>query len=94
MGRWFEAFVKRRNRNASASFQELEGKKELPKESEDEEMQLEEFSMLKTQDPQRLKEPRSLRNSCSWPGDIQRQITAVHKAMVLKYHPDKLESSW
>lgn len=51
MGRWFEAFVKRRNRNASASFQELEDKKELSEESEDEELQLEEFPMLKTLDP-------------------------------------------
>uniref|UniRef100_A0A9L0TIA3 DnaJ heat shock protein family (Hsp40) member C2 n=1 Tax=Equus caballus TaxID=9796 RepID=A0A9L0TIA3_HORSE len=51
VGRWFEAFVKRRNRNASASFQELEDKKELSEESEDEELQLEEFPMLKTLDP-------------------------------------------
>lgn len=51
MGRWFEAFVKRRNRNASTSFQELEDKKELSEESEDEELQLEEFPMLKTLDP-------------------------------------------
>uniref|UniRef100_A0A2K5L853 DnaJ heat shock protein family (Hsp40) member C2 n=3 Tax=Cercopithecinae TaxID=9528 RepID=A0A2K5L853_CERAT len=51
VGRWFEAFVKRRNRNASASFQELEDKKELSEESEDEELQLEEFAMLKTLDP-------------------------------------------
>lgn len=51
MGRWFEAFVKRRSRNASTSFQELEDKKELSEESEDEELQLEEFPMLKTLDP-------------------------------------------
>jgi DnaJ family protein C protein 2 len=51
VGRWFEAFIKRRNRNASASFQELEDKKELSEESEDEELQLEEFPMLKTLDP-------------------------------------------
>lgn len=51
VGRWFEAFVKRRNRNASTSFQELEDKKELSEESEDEELQLEEFPMLKTLDP-------------------------------------------
>ncbi|KAF6085727.1 DnaJ heat shock protein family (Hsp40) member C2 [Phyllostomus discolor] len=51
VGRWFEAFAKRRNRNVSASFQELEDKKELSEESEDEELQLEEFPMLKTLDP-------------------------------------------
>lgn len=51
VGRWFEAFVKRRNRNASASFQELEEKTELSEESEDEELQLQEFPMLKTLDP-------------------------------------------
>lgn len=51
VGRWFEAFVKRRNRNASTSFQELEDKKELSEESEDEELHLEEFPMLKTLDP-------------------------------------------
>lgn len=76
MGRWFEAFVKRRNRNASTSFQELEDKKELSEESEDEELQLEEFPMLKTLDlkdwkNQRLEESRSLCNSWTWPRQIQ-----------------------
>uniref|UniRef100_A0A671EHM4 DnaJ heat shock protein family (Hsp40) member C2 n=1 Tax=Rhinolophus ferrumequinum TaxID=59479 RepID=A0A671EHM4_RHIFE len=50
VGRWFKVF-KRRNRNASASFQELEEKTELSEESEDEELQLQEFPMLKTLDP-------------------------------------------
>ncbi|KAG2460329.1 DNJC2 protein, partial [Polypterus senegalus] len=51
VGRWFEAYLKRRTRNVSASFQELEDEKELSEESEDEELQLEEFPMLKTLDP-------------------------------------------
>mgnify|MGYP001853747582 CR=1 FL=1 len=51
VGRWFEAFIKRRNINVSASFQELEDEKELSEESGDEELQLEEFPMLKTLDP-------------------------------------------
>lgn len=51
VGRWFEAFVKRRNRNVSASFQELEEEEELSEESEDEELQLEEYPLLRTLDP-------------------------------------------
>lgn len=51
MGRWFEAYVKRRNRNTSASFQELEEEEESSEESEDEELQLEEDPMLRTLDP-------------------------------------------
>lgn len=51
VGRWFEAFIKRRNINVSSSFQELEDEKELSEESGDEELQLEEFPMLKTLDP-------------------------------------------
>lgn len=51
VGRWFEAFIKRRNIHVSASFQELEDEKELSEESGDEELQLEEFPMLKTLDP-------------------------------------------
>lgn len=51
VGRWFEAFLKRRNIHVSASFQELEDEKELSEESGDEELQLEEFPMLKTLDP-------------------------------------------
>lgn len=51
VGRWFEAFIKRRNINVSASFQELEDEKELSEESGDEELQLEEYPMLKTLDP-------------------------------------------
>lgn len=37
--------------HVSASFQELEDEKELSEESGDEELQLEEFPMLKTLDP-------------------------------------------
>lgn len=51
VGRWFEAFLKRRIRNVSASFQELEEEEELSEEEEDEELQLEEYPMLKTLDP-------------------------------------------
>lgn len=51
MGRWFEAYVKRRNRSTSASFQELEEEEESSEESEDEEFQLEEDPMLRTLDP-------------------------------------------
>ncbi|KAM8771337.1 dnaJ homolog subfamily C member 2 isoform 2-T2 [Rhynchonycteris naso] len=96
VGRWFEAFVKRRNRNASTSFQELEDKKELSEESEDEELQLEEFSMLKTLDPKDWKNQDHyavlglghLRYKAT-----QRQIKAAHKAMVLKHHPDKRKAA-
>lgn len=51
VGRWFEAYVKRRNRSTSASFQELEEEEESSEESEDEEFQLEECPMLRTLDP-------------------------------------------
>lgn len=51
VGRWFEAYVKRRNRSTSASFQELEEEEESSEESEDEEFQLEEDPMLRTLDP-------------------------------------------
>lgn len=51
VGRWFEAYIKRRNRNVSASFQELEEEEESSEESEDEEIQLQECSMLRTLDP-------------------------------------------
>ncbi|XP_068829440.1 dnaJ homolog subfamily C member 2 isoform X2 [Capricornis sumatraensis] len=96
VGRWFEAFVKRRNRNASASFQELEDKKELSEESEDEELQLEEFPMLKTLDPKDWKNQDHY--AVLGLGHIrykatQRQIKAAHKAMVLKHHPDKRKAA-
>ncbi|XP_040852243.1 dnaJ homolog subfamily C member 2-like isoform X1 [Ochotona curzoniae] len=96
VGRWFEAFVKRRNRNASASFQELEDKKELSEESEDEEPQLEEFPMLKTLDPKDWKNQDHY--AVLGLGHVrykatQRQIKAAHKAMVLKHHPDKRKAA-
>ncbi|KAL2777486.1 dnaJ-like protein subfamily C member 2 isoform 2 [Daubentonia madagascariensis] len=96
VGRWFEAFVKRRNRNASASFQELEDKKELSEESEDEELQLEEFPMLKTLDPKDWKNQDHY--AVLGLGRVrykatQRQIKAAHKAMVLKHHPDKRKAA-
>uniref|UniRef100_A0A8C9KIN9 DnaJ homolog subfamily C member 2 n=1 Tax=Panthera tigris altaica TaxID=74533 RepID=A0A8C9KIN9_PANTA len=95
VGRWFEAFVKRRNRNASASFQELEDKKELSEGSEDEELQLEEFS-LKTLDPKDWKNQDHY--AVLGLGHVrykatQRQIKAAHKAMVLKHHPDKRKAA-
>lgn len=51
VGRWFEAYVKRRIRNTSASFQELEEEVESSEDEEDEELQLEEDPMLRTLDP-------------------------------------------
>lgn len=51
VGRWFEAYVKRRNRNVSTSFQELEEEEVTSEESEDEEFQLEEHPLLRTLDP-------------------------------------------
>uniref|UniRef100_A0A8C5S9A2 J domain-containing protein n=1 Tax=Laticauda laticaudata TaxID=8630 RepID=A0A8C5S9A2_LATLA len=96
VGRWFEAFVRRRNIHVSASFQELEDEKELSEESGDEELQLEEFSMLKTLDPKDWKNQDhysvlglgQLRYKAS-----QKQIKAAHKAMVLKHHPDKRKAA-
>lgn len=51
VGRWFEAYIRRRNRNVSSSFQELEEEEESSEESADEEFQLEEYSMLRKLDP-------------------------------------------
>lgn len=51
VGRWFEAYVKRRNRTVSTSFQELEEEEESSEESDDEDFQLEEHPMLRTLDP-------------------------------------------
>ncbi|XP_028933789.1 dnaJ homolog subfamily C member 2 [Ornithorhynchus anatinus] len=96
VGRWFEAFIKRRSRNVSASFQELEEKKELSEESEDEELQLEEFPMLKTLDPKDWKNQDHY--AVLGLGHVryratQKQIKAAHKAMVLKHHPDKRKAA-
>uniref|UniRef100_A0A8C5QSN4 DnaJ homolog subfamily C member 2 n=1 Tax=Leptobrachium leishanense TaxID=445787 RepID=A0A8C5QSN4_9ANUR len=96
VGRWFEAFIKRRNRSVSASFQELEDEKESSDESEDEEFQLEEFARLKTLDPKDWKNQdhyavlglKNLRYKAT-----QKQIKAAHKAMVLKHHPDKRKAA-
>ncbi|XP_019365001.1 PREDICTED: dnaJ homolog subfamily C member 2 isoform X1 [Gavialis gangeticus] len=96
VGRWFEAFIKRRNVNVSASFQELEDEKELSEESGDEELQLEEFPMLKTLDPKDWKNQDHY--AVLGLGHIryratQKQIKAAHKAMVLKHHPDKRKAA-
>ncbi|XP_071374618.1 dnaJ homolog subfamily C member 2 [Centroberyx affinis] len=96
VGRWFEAFLKRRNRNVSASFQELEEEEELSEESEDEEFQLEEYPMLRTLDPKDWKNQdhyavlglAHMRYKAT-----QKQIKAAHKAMVLKHHPDKRKAA-
>ncbi|XP_018415935.1 PREDICTED: dnaJ homolog subfamily C member 2 [Nanorana parkeri] len=96
VGRWFEAFIKRRTRNVSASFQELEDEKESSEESEDEEFQLEEFALLKSLDPKDWKNQdhyavlglTNLRYKAT-----QKQIKAAHKAMVLKHHPDKRKAA-
>uniref|UniRef100_A0A3P8Z5P7 DnaJ homolog subfamily C member 2 n=1 Tax=Esox lucius TaxID=8010 RepID=A0A3P8Z5P7_ESOLU len=96
VGRWFEAYLKRRNRNVSASFQELEEEEELSEESEDEELQLEEFPLLRTLDPKDWKNQdhyavlglAHMRYKAT-----QKQIKAAHKAMVLKHHPDKRKAA-
>ncbi|XP_077091285.1 dnaJ homolog subfamily C member 2 isoform X2 [Siphateles boraxobius] len=96
VGRWFEAFLKRRSRNVSASFQELEEEEELSEEEEDEELQLEEYPMLKTLDPKDWKNQdhyavlglAHVRYKAT-----QKQIKAAHKAMVLKHHPDKRKAA-
>uniref|UniRef100_A0AAZ3S3E7 DnaJ homolog subfamily C member 2 n=1 Tax=Oncorhynchus tshawytscha TaxID=74940 RepID=A0AAZ3S3E7_ONCTS len=96
VGRWFEAFLKRRNRNVSASFQELEEEEELSEESEDEELQLEDFPLLRTLDPKDWKNQdhyavlglAHMRYKAT-----QKQIKAAHKAMVLKHHPDKRKAA-
>ncbi|KAK3526375.1 hypothetical protein QTP70_025412 [Hemibagrus guttatus] len=96
VGRWFEAFQKRRDRNVSASFQELEEEEELSEEEADEELQLEEYPMLKTLDPKDWKNQdhyavlglAHMRYKAT-----QKQIKAAHKAMVLKHHPDKRKAA-
>uniref|UniRef100_A0AAQ5YAX8 DnaJ homolog subfamily C member 2 n=1 Tax=Amphiprion ocellaris TaxID=80972 RepID=A0AAQ5YAX8_AMPOC len=96
VGRWFEAYVKRRNRNASASFQELEEEEESSEESDDEEFQLEEYSVLRTLDPKDWKNQDHyavlglphLRYKAT-----QKQIKAAHKLIVLKHHPDKRKAA-
>ncbi|KAB0400472.1 hypothetical protein E2I00_006465, partial [Balaenoptera physalus] len=75
---------------------ELEDKKELSEESEDEELQLEEFPMLKTLDPKDWKNQDHY--AVLGLGHVrykatQRQIKAAHKAMVLKHHPDKRKAA-
>uniref|UniRef100_A0A665TD36 DnaJ homolog subfamily C member 2 n=1 Tax=Echeneis naucrates TaxID=173247 RepID=A0A665TD36_ECHNA len=96
VGRWFEAYVKRRNRNVSASFQELEEEEVSSEESDDEEFQLEEYLMLRTLDPKDWKNQDHyavlglphLRYKAT-----QKQIKAAHKAIVLKHHPDKRKAA-
>lgn len=96
VGRWFEAFLKRRDHNVSASFQELEEEEELSEEEADEELQLEEYPMLKTLDPKDWKNQDHyavlglvhMRYKAT-----QKQIKAAHKAMVLKHHPDKRKAA-
>uniref|UniRef100_A0A671YFK8 DnaJ homolog subfamily C member 2 n=1 Tax=Sparus aurata TaxID=8175 RepID=A0A671YFK8_SPAAU len=96
VGRWFEAYFKRRNRSTSASFQELEEEEESEEESEDEEFQLEEYPMLRTLDPKDWKNQDHyavlglihLRYKST-----QKQIKAAHKAIVLKHHPDKRKAA-
>ncbi|CAJ1055625.1 dnaJ homolog subfamily C member 2 [Xyrichtys novacula] len=96
VGRWFEAYVKRRNRSTSTSFQELEEEEESSEEEEDEEFQLEEYPMLRTLDPKDWKNQDHyavlglphLRYKAT-----QKQIKAAHKAIVLKHHPDKRKAA-
>lgn len=63
VGRWFEAYVRRRNRSTSASFQELEEEEESSEESEDEEFHFEECPMLRTLDPKDWKVSSLHRNN-------------------------------
>uniref|UniRef100_A0A8C5DPU9 DnaJ homolog subfamily C member 2 n=1 Tax=Gouania willdenowi TaxID=441366 RepID=A0A8C5DPU9_GOUWI len=96
VGRWFEAYVKRRNRNVSASFQELEVEESSSEEEEDDELQLEEHPLLRTLDPKDCKNQDHyavlglphLRYKAT-----QRQIKAAHKTVVLKHHPDKRKAA-
>lgn len=92
VGRWFEAYIRRRNRTTSASFVELVDEEESSEESEDEEFQIVEDPMVRTLDPKDWKNQdhyavlglANLRYKAT-----QRQIKAAHKAIVLKHHPDK-----
>uniref|UniRef100_A0A671T5Y9 DnaJ homolog subfamily C member 2 n=1 Tax=Sinocyclocheilus anshuiensis TaxID=1608454 RepID=A0A671T5Y9_9TELE len=87
LGRWFEAFLKRRTRNVSASFQELEEEEQLSEEEEDEELQLEEYPMLKTLDPKDWK-------VCHHYSSLHNMLLfSTDKAMVLKHHPDKRKAA-
>uniref|UniRef100_A0A8C6KBK1 DnaJ homolog subfamily C member 2 n=1 Tax=Nothobranchius furzeri TaxID=105023 RepID=A0A8C6KBK1_NOTFU len=96
VGRWFEAYIRRRNRNLSASFQELEEEESSSEEEDDEEFQLQEHPMLRTLDPKDWKNQDHyavlglphLRYKAT-----QRQIKAAHKAIVLKHHPDKRKAA-
>ncbi|XP_077449548.1 dnaJ homolog subfamily C member 2 [Stigmatopora argus] len=96
VGRWFEAYVKRRSRNLSTSFQELEEESSSSEESEDEDFQLEEHPNLRTLDPKDCKNQDHyavlglphLRYKAT-----QKQIKAAHKAIVLKHHPDKRKAA-
>lgn len=80
----------------SASFHELEDEKESSSESEDEELQIEEYPLLKTLEPKDWKNQdhyavlglRQLRYKAT-----QRQIKSAHKTMVLKHHPDKRKAA-
>uniref|UniRef100_A0A8C5BDU9 DnaJ heat shock protein family (Hsp40) member C2 n=1 Tax=Gadus morhua TaxID=8049 RepID=A0A8C5BDU9_GADMO len=96
VGRWFEAFVRRRNRNVSASFQELEDEEEESEEDEDEDLQLVEHPLLRSLDPKDWKNQDHyavlgighMRYKAT-----QKQIKTAHKAIVLKHHPDKRKAA-
>ncbi|CAL9683298.1 unnamed protein product [Knipowitschia caucasica] len=96
VGRWFEAFVRRRSRNISASFQELEEEEESSEDEEDEELTLQECPILRTLDPKEWKNQDHyavlglphVRYRAT-----QKQIKAAHKAIVLKHHPDKRKAA-
>lgn len=96
VGRWFEAYVRRRSRNVSSSFQELEEEEESSEESDDEDFQLQECPILRTLDPKDWKNQDHysvlglphLRYRAT-----QKQIKSAHKAIVLKHHPDKRKAA-
>lgn len=77
VGRWFEAFLRRRSRNVSASFQELEEEEELSEEEEGEELQLEEYPLLKTLDPKDWKVCRGVSVYYEYQSDVE-QMNLMH----------------
>lgn len=69
VGRWFEAYIRRRNRTTSASFVELVDEESSSEESEDEEFQIVEDPMIRTLDPKDWKVtvlPQTLRFDCCY----------------------------
>ncbi|KAF3859638.1 hypothetical protein F7725_022037 [Dissostichus mawsoni] len=79
VGRWFEAYIKRRNRTASASFQELEEEQQSSEESRTRSFNQDHYCVLGLP---------HLRYKAT-----QKQIKTAHKGIVLKHHPDKRKAA-